>query len=174
LARTDSLTGLANRRTLEEALAREGARADRLGEGMALIFLDLDRFKHFNDCCGHLAGDNLLIAAGAVLRQQLRPYDLAARFGGDEFVVLLPEASRQAAAAVAERIRADISALRVSGCLDFVSASIGVAAWTSGDGTESLIARADRALYAAKRYGGNRIEFAAALPISETTQEVSS
>ena len=116
LARADELTGLANRRTLDEVLRRETARAERLGERLSVIMADLDHFKSINDQYGHLTGDRALTRAAAVLGSQLRPYDLAARYGGEEFVVLLPGTSTEAAVSVAERFRQEIEKTEVPGC----------------------------------------------------------
>src|SRR5204863_10055705 len=106
MVHTDQLTGLPNRRALEEQLPRELARARREGGSLALAMLDLDHFKNFNDQHGHLAGDRLLERAAALWQQALRPYDILARFGGEEFMVILPGCTLGAATTIVERLRA--------------------------------------------------------------------
>ena len=161
LARTDSLTGLANRRTLDEALQREIARADRQKENLSVIMADLDHFKAINDTYGHLAGDQVLAGAASVLEHESRPYDLAARYGGEEFVLLLPEVSEGDAIATAERIRAEVEKIAVPGCSRKITISLGVATWIIGETPDQFVARADSALYRAKGSGRNRVEAAA-------------
>jgi chemotaxis family two-component system sensor kinase Cph1 len=163
LARTDALTGLANRRTLFEALRREIVRTERLGEGFSLIIIDLDQFKSINDEYGHLIGDQVLVSAAAVFASQLRPYDLAARYGGEEFVLLLPGTSQDQAAVVAERVRNAISKLEVGEYPRGITVSLGAACWMTGETAEETIARADKALYRAKQSGRNRVEVAASV-----------
>jgi diguanylate cyclase (GGDEF)-like protein len=158
LARTDALTGLANRRLLTETLPREIIRSERLQETLSVIFADLDHFKPINDQFGHLAGDQVLARLGPVLKRQLRLYDTAARYGGDEFVLLLPGSSMEAASDIAERIRKDVEALNVPECPRQITISLGVAQWTAGEAAMELIARADAALHNAKTNGGNRVE----------------
>jgi diguanylate cyclase (GGDEF)-like protein len=160
LARIDSLTGLVNRRTLDATLQREAARAERRGEWLSVIAADLDNFKFINDQCGHKAGDQVLMNAATVFGFQMRSYDLAARYGGDEFLLLLPGTSTDAAISVAERIRGNIAQIEVPTAARQITVSLGVASWSQGDTTDSLLARADAALYAAKRSGGNRVEAA--------------
>jgi diguanylate cyclase (GGDEF)-like protein len=160
LARVDSLTGLANRRMLEETLPREVMRAERHRSSLSVIFIDLDGFKAVNDRYGHKIGDLALASAGTVIKRHLRPYDLAARFGGDEFVLLLTGTAREAALRVAERIREEFAELTVPGCSERLKVSLGVACRESGETAEELVARADGALYRAKKKGGNRAEAA--------------
>ena len=113
LSQTDALTGLANRRTIDERMRQEMARAERLGCGFSVILGDLDHFKSINDEFGHLVGDRVLTATAAVLAEQARPYDLPARFGGEEFMVLLPESTLADAMTIAQRIRnCDLAGLR--------------------------------------------------------------
>ena len=160
LARTDGLTGLANRRTLNEALHREIARAERSVQRLSMIIADLDHFKSVNDQFGHLAGDQVLVQTAGVFGRQLRPYDVAARFGGEEFVLLLPATSTDGAIAVAERLRKDVAGLKIPECPRQITVSLGVASWMEGETAEGFVARADAALYNAKRSGRNRVEAA--------------
>jgi diguanylate cyclase (GGDEF)-like protein len=149
LASVDELTGLANRRALAAELPRaiERARRDRVALSIAL--LDLDHFKRFNDEFGHLAGDRLLKGASAAWSAQLRAVDQLVRYGGEEFLVLLPRATGEQAAVVLERLR-DVTPARQT-------FSAGVATWNGLDASEDLIARADQALYRAKDAGRDRI-----------------
>jgi len=165
LARTDALTGLANRRTLDEALPREIARAERLGERLGVIIADLDLFKSINDQYGHIAGDGVLTRAATVFRSQLRPYDLAARYGGEEFLLLLPGASLEDAIAIAERIRKAVATIDLLGCPGRITVSLGVASWIAGESAEELVTRADAMLYAAKKNGRNRVEAASGVQV---------
>ena len=157
LARTDSLTLLANRRGLEEAIAHERDRAERTGEPLSVVALDLDRFKRVNDGWGHAVGDRLLSAVGEALRAGVRPYDVAARMGGEEFLLVLPATRRERAAEVAERLRARVAQLVVEGLPERVTSSAGVAEHARGETTEALLERADAALYEAKRLGRDRV-----------------
>jgi diguanylate cyclase (GGDEF)-like protein len=147
LARTDALTGVLNRRVWDEELPRELARAARTGQPLCVGLIDMDRFKAFNDQHGHQAGDRLLKAAGAAWWANLRKTDLLVRYGGEEFVVLLPDCALDDAMTIAERLR---TALPEGTC------SIGVAEWAHGESADELLGRADQALYAAKAGGRNR------------------
>ena len=148
LATSDALTGLANRRAFDAVLAREVVRTARSEVPLSLVMLDLDHFKVYNDSYGHPAGDQLLAKTAAAWQTCLRPFDTMARYGGEEFAVILPASAADAAQGVADRLRAAVPMGE--------SASAGVAAWRPGDTPASLIARADAALYAAKRAGRNR------------------
>ena len=161
LARTDALTGLANRRTLHEDLQREIARAGRLNASLSVIIADLDHFKSINDRFGHILGDSVLVHAAAVFATQSRPYDLAARYGGEEFILLLPATTTEEAVAIAERIRKEVEGLEVPECPARLTLSLGVASWRTGEAPESFVSRADAALYHAKDAGRNRVEVAA-------------
>jgi diguanylate cyclase (GGDEF)-like protein len=161
LARTDALTGLPNRRALEDELGRCAARARREKTWLSLVALDVDHFKKFNDTHGHAAGDAVLATMGRVLTEQCRKGDMPARHGGEEFSVVLPSTNAVGAHVVAERIRRALEAsetLFEGKKLKFTS-SIGVAS-AHGEGVEpiaALAARADEALYAAKHAGRNRV-----------------
>jgi diguanylate cyclase (GGDEF)-like protein/PAS domain S-box-containing protein len=148
MARTDPLTGLANRRALDEELRRELARAARMDYPVCMALLDLDHFKDFNDGRGHQAGDALLREAATTWRMLLRVTDFIARWGGDEFLVVLPDCPRSEAVAVVERLRA-ATPLEQTCCA-------GMAFWHGGMTAEQLIAGADAALYRAKRAGRDR------------------
>lgn len=148
LAVTDGLTGLANHRFLMERLGEECARARRLGSGLSLLMADVDHFKRYNDTHGHQAGDEALVSVAALLRRQIRRTDFVGRFGGEEFVVLLPETPVPEAQGIAEELRR-----RCERSLP-VTLSIGVA---EGHDPETLLAAADGALYGAKAAGRNRV-----------------
>jgi diguanylate cyclase (GGDEF)-like protein len=147
IALTDPLTGLANRRAWEEELRREVARARRTSHRLALVMLDLDHFKQLNDTRGHQAGDTVLSEAAASWRTAVRTTDFLARYGGDEFAMLLPDCPAEYGEAILERIRTAIP----TGC----SCSAGIAYWDGRETAETLLSRADAALYEAKRAGRN-------------------
>ncbi|HEY4582490.1 MAG TPA: diguanylate cyclase [Lysobacter sp.] len=157
----DPLTGLYNRRYLEESLPREVERCERRERPLSVLMLDIDHFKRFNDEHGHAAGDALLARIGQVLAATTRGEDIACRFGGEEFTVVMPEADIEQAMLRAGQILAAIaeaSILYLGRELGPVTASIGVARLRSGmDTPETVMARADRALYAAKAQGRNRV-----------------
>jgi diguanylate cyclase (GGDEF)-like protein len=160
LARKDPLTGLPNRRALEEELPRALARAARLGEALSVVVLDVDRFKEVNDGHGHAAGDAVLAAVASRASLALRGSDLIARVGGEEFAVLLPGADLSRAAEAAERIRAAVMAepIAVAGASLAVTVSLGCATRLPEDVEgRALLARADARLYEAKRAGRNRV-----------------
>ena len=165
---TDPLTGLFNRRRLGELLANETARAKRLGHPLGLIMLDVDGFKVTNDTHGHQAGDVVLAETAAMLKGEVREIDVVARFGGDEFVAILPETDLDGTATLAERVRARVEGLDIKapdGTPLKVTASMGVAALpdSAHDG-ETLLAAADLALYEAKRGGKNRVSRSESAP----------
>ncbi len=155
LATTDELTGLGNRRHFVDRAREAVAVARRYGQWCTLAVIDVDLFKRVNDRLGHQAGDQALIGLAAVLKANLRATDLAARFGGDEFVMLLPLTDPDAGKAAAERIQQSV---RLGGSWPELTISIGVASVRDeGASLEELLARADQALYDAKGSGRNRI-----------------
>jgi diguanylate cyclase (GGDEF)-like protein/PAS domain S-box-containing protein len=149
LAATDELTGMPNRRRWQEELDREMARARRKGAPLCVAILDLDDFKAYNDAGGHQAGDRLLKLAGKAWSQGLRATDMLARYGGDEFALLLPDCPLDEAFRVVERMR--------SGTPGGATASVGVAYTEGSEEAEALVARADSALFEAKRRGRNAV-----------------
>ncbi len=161
----DSLTGLYNRRYMEQALEREVLRAARNRRTVGVIMLDLDHFKRYNDSHGHEAGDNLLRVLGDFLLTHVRAEDIACRYGGEEFVVILPEASLAMCRSRAEQLWKGVQGLSVNvhgELLRGVTTSVGVAAFPAHGTTMSgLLRAADAALYAAKRQGRDRVEIAA-------------
>ncbi len=167
LSVTDALTGLVNRRQLTADLEGEVRRSDRHGRTFAVLMLDVDRFKHFNDTYGHQAGDVVLKRVAATLRACARDVDTVARYGGEEFTVVLPETTAEGAAVVAERIRAGTEADRFTpegGTAEInVTVSIGYAVFPLHAHTpETLVEAADQALYRSKEAGRNRVTEAGA------------
>lgn len=162
LAMIDTLTGVANRRSLEKAAAVEFERANRGAQPLVLLALDIDHFKRVNDMYGHAAGDEVLRRVARACHDTLRQYDRLGRTGGEEFVAILPGASAEAAAQVAERLRVAVQALDFSEvAAELVTTiSIGLATRTTNEDFASLLARADAALYRAKQSGRNRVEVA--------------
>ena len=159
ISNTDHLTGLYNRRYLMDVLEREFLRTKRMGGALSFLILDLDQFKDINDQYGHQVGDVVLTRAAVVFRDQLRCYDTPVRFGGDEFVAVLPETSYRDALTVAERVRKALSEITFSGELNKlrITASLGFAVYP-GEGVttmEDFIREADTALYRAKAKGRN-------------------
>lgn len=157
---TDQLTGLYNRHFLHEAAQQAVANANRHNHPLSLLFLDLDHFKRINDNHGHDVGDRVLREVGALLRKNCRDGDIAARFGGEEFVLLLVECGLEDAQTKAETLRAEIVATELAG--HKITVSFGVATLLIGQQTsfEQLFKQADIALYAAKRSGRNRVALA--------------
>jgi len=161
MAATDPLTGLYNRRHFSKVIEQLFAEANRYGKDLSCVMIDLDGYKQLNDKYGHQIGDQLLQVAGRAITANLRQMDIAARYGGDEFVLLLPIASADEAVAVADRIRQDFarSSARVLGRETGVTMSIGVGSMleTHPAHADELVANADAALYSAKEQGRNRI-----------------
>ena len=156
LARVDGLTGLLNRRSLDELLQSEIGRHSRYGGMFSMIILDLDSFKSLNDNYGHLAGDEVLRKIGNMIKMAIRESDQAFRYGGDEFAVLLPQTPMDAAYKVAERIRQQTFATLEIDSRP-IGTSVGLASWPAdGVGSNDIISAADKALYISKRSGGNR------------------
>ena len=159
-SRYDPLTGLLNRRAFDEALAAEVQRSRRLGETFSVLMLDADHFKEINDREGHAAGDRALQHLGTLLAAHMRDIDRVGRYGGEEFVVLLPGTAQADAAVTAERLREKVQALppRWQERVLPLTISIGVAQWRgAGDDLAALMARADAALYRAKEAGRNSV-----------------
>jgi diguanylate cyclase (GGDEF)-like protein len=161
-ALVDGLTGLANRRAASDALHAEAARAERLETPLSVALADLDGFKEVNDVHGHAVGDEVLRVFAAVLRETLRESDVAGRWGGEEFLLLLPGAGEEGAAQLAERVRVGLAARNIPSVPGLrVTASFGVAEYAGETNTEQLVEAADSALYRAKRAGKDRVERAA-------------
>jgi len=171
MSTTDQLTGLGNRRHLMNLLPQEMERARRAAKPFSILMLDVDHFKKYNDTHGHQAGDDVLARVSMVLRDSIRPYDCAARFGGEEFLIVLSGASLEHARECAERIREQVRAQRFDG--GPVTVSIGIAEYPfHGDTVDAVIGQADAALYEAKRAGRDRVTCADAQR-SEQTAEAS-
>lgn len=158
-ATTDPLTGLYNRLKFDEALASEMSRAERYGTPLTLVLYDVDHFKQVNDVHGHQVGDNTLVRLSQIVSMQIRNIDLLARWGGEEFVILVPGADGEMARQAAEKLAAAIGQVEFNEA-GTITCSFGIAQHVSGDTAETLVARADHALYRAKMNGRNRIELA--------------
>lgn len=166
VARIDGLTGLYNHRSFQEALRREVSRSRRRGTPLSLLYIDLDGFKEVNDTQGHQEGDRILAATSEVIREVVRTEDFAARYGGDEFCVLLPHTGRDMAREVAGRL---ITAFEDKLCASGVSLSIGVAA-TGPElllDAETLLERADMAMYEAKKIAGHLVKEDEGTPVDK-------
>jgi two-component system, cell cycle response regulator len=164
LSVTDDLTQLYNSRYLSQVLRRETKRASRSGRPLSLLFIDLDGFKSINDTHGHLYGSRALVEAAGLIRQSARETDVVARFGGDEFALILPDTGSEGAAAVGERIRDRVNAhafLQGDGLDIHLTVSVGVATLPDvAASTEGLIQAADEAMYHVKEHGKNGIYIA--------------
>jgi diguanylate cyclase (GGDEF)-like protein len=162
-ALVDGLTGLANRRATAAALHAEAAQSERLETPLSIVLADLDGFKDVNDEHGHAVGDEVLRAFADVLRETVRESDVAGRWGGEEFLLLLPGADLDGAAQLAERVRDGLATRRIPSAPELrVTASFGVAEYAGESNSEQLVAAADSALYRAKRAGKDRVERAVA------------
>ncbi len=161
-ASVDALTGLHNRRWLDEILPRQTRRSAMQHEPVSVLMIDIDHFKRFNDEFGHAAGDFVLFAVAQVLKERLRPTDLIARYGGEELTALLPRTDLSGAKVAAERLRRAVAftplVMPDGVALPELTVSIGCAELHAGDEPNDLLARADTALYRAKRLGRNRVE----------------
>jgi len=158
-AATDALTGLPNTRAVQDTIKRMVAQASRTVSPLSAALLDLDHFKRINDAYGHSRGDEVLAAVAMVLRSSVRESDFVGRYGGEEFLLLLPDTGRDQAAIVAEKVRAAVAGLGLSEINQPVTASLGVAAVPDDAAdADTLVRAADRALYAAKGNGRNRVE----------------
>ncbi len=159
LAQEDYLTGLTNRRKSTEVIAIEMRRCQRYGGTVSVILMDIDRFKEINDTCGHEMGDRLLKETANLLRGMIRDSDSAGRWGGEEFLVVCPQTDLAGASALAEKLRSAYASAEFPMAIHR-TASFGVACYHPGDSVDGLIRRADRALYAAKEAGRDRVELA--------------
>jgi len=159
----DKLTGIFNRAAIFEFLSKEVSRAKRAKTSLGIILLDLDHFKKINDTYGHLAGDEVLKNASQLIQSAIRPYDRVGRYGGEEFIIILPDADIEESTIVAERIRKSINNATITtseGDLN-VTVSLGVTAINKDydkDNLDCIIKTADTALYTAKNSGRNRVE----------------
>lgn len=159
LVQTDQMTGAFNRRGLDDIFKREAARADRNAQSLGVVLIDLDNFKQINDNFGHQYGDSVLINLVNVAKETLRPSDIVARFGGEEFVVLLPDVEMEDALTIISRLQnnlAKIFSIQVNSQSMPITFSAGIALRSFGEHQNSVISRADKALYQAKRTGKNR------------------
>ncbi len=169
ISNTDHLTGLYNRRFLEEALGKELQRVQRKRNSLSVLIMDIDHFKKINDTYGHQQGDSVLCKVASLFRKELRDYDIAARYGGEEFMAIIPEASLTDAASVAERIRRSIAGavFQENGENMKITVSLGISTYPAPaiNSAEALIREADKALYRAKTKGRNRIEAMLPFPL---------
>ncbi len=160
-ATTDALTGLGNRHSMEESFPREISRCEQDDRPVALIMIDVDNFKDFNDKFGHIAGDRALSAVASVLKNQFRPHDVMIRYGGDEFTVLLPGVNAEQALEIADRVRLSVSGDTGDGSDSLIQIpvriSMGIAELEKSGTLDKLIRAADAALYRAKRSGRDAV-----------------
>lgn len=176
LALTDELTGLPNRRAVLQRLDEEMERTGREGRPLSVILVDLDRFKRVNDGFGHGAGDEVLVEFARRLRSKVRSYDVVARIGGDEFLVLLPGVPQHDAVSIAERLRDAVASAHFGadgGRAHGVTASFGVALLVAGASESGLLADADAALYLAKNNGGNQVSVPTSAGDPQTSETAS-
>jgi diguanylate cyclase (GGDEF)-like protein len=156
---TDPLTGVANRRYLDQCLEQELQRIQRYGDKFSVIMTDLDFFKRINDKYGHNTGDTVLVKFTKVLNDNVRASDFVARYGGEEFVILLPDTDHEGATELAERIRLDVAQHRFPDVQESVTASFGVTTVTDAHNSVEVLKKADEALYSSKKQGRNRTTF---------------
>lgn len=167
LAYYDTLTGLLNRRAILEKLDEWLQQVRRYRDRLSVVMVDLDHFKHVNDTLGHRTGDRVLADVAGLMRRSVRQADFCGRYGGEEFLVILPQTDVAGAAVMAERMRAAVEGtpMHAPGAGTFkVTASFGAAEFCDGDDEDLLVGRADAALYRAKERGRNRIEIAPCVP----------
>jgi diguanylate cyclase (GGDEF)-like protein len=157
LSVTDDLTGLYNRREANKFLAHEFQICERYGRPLSIVLLDIDYFKRINDGLGHLAGDEVIRSVANILRNNIRTMDLAARMGGDEFLMVMPDTDMDEAWPVVERIRASVQSDLPLITQDPISVSAGITCWFRGDAPDKALERVDRLLYQAKNQGKNQI-----------------
>jgi len=156
LAATDTLTGLRNRRAVSAFTEMEIKRAERYGDALSLVMFDLDHFKQINDTFGHLVGDDVLIHVATLIVERIRASEVLARWGGEEFILILPQTDMESAVHLAGELRALMQAYTFPQ-VGTVTASFGVTQFAPGDSMDSLLHRADIALYRAKENGRNRV-----------------
>jgi len=161
---TDALTGLGNRHWMQDLFQRELTRVQQDSTPLCLMMIDIDHFKLFNDRYGHIAGDRILASVAKTIRDYLRPTDLVARFGGDEFAVLLPSIELKEAEETAERLLKEVEKVSPPNLSTPVTVSIGVAIATQADDLNRFVHRADTAMYDAKAAGRNRVEMKMSTP----------
>ncbi|GAB4363933.1 MAG: hypothetical protein Kow009_00540 [Spirochaetales bacterium] len=159
LAVTDGLTGLFNHRHSFERLEKEIQRSLRYAHPLSVILMDVDDFKRVNDEYGHRAGDHVLQTLGKKIQTLIRASDIAGRYGGEEFLVILPETVLENAVKVGEKIQQSVASTHLQGIERPITVSVGVAQFKEGESAESLVNRADACLYRAKMHGKNRVEF---------------
>jgi len=159
LVREDQLTGALNRRGIDDTLAREVARAVRAGATLCVVLVDIDNFKKINDSFGHQVGDIVLVHLVAIIKETIRTNDLIGRYGGEEFLLLLPDSSLDEAVAVTGRLQRELAGKPITWGKQklMVTFSAGVAVHAADESTAALVNRADQALYEAKRVGKNRV-----------------
>ncbi len=159
LVYVDHLTGLLNRGALKDSFTREAARADRAGKALAVALIDIDDFKLLNDRYGHQTGDDALVHLAQIIRRTMRPSDVAVRFGGEEFLFLLPDANSEQAAQALHRVQHDLDRQPLRHAVHEITLtfSAGIAIRGSHESCDAVIARADAALYAAKRAGKRQV-----------------
>ncbi|WP_319201210.1 GGDEF domain-containing protein [uncultured Ilyobacter sp.] len=160
LSITDELTGVYNRRFIFESIRKEISRSERTGGIYSLMLIDIDFFKKVNDLCGHVEGDAVLKTIASEIKNNIRDMDLFGRFGGEEFILLLPETDLKLALLCAERLRKAIENISFSKVDHPVTVSIGVGQYFKGEALDDILDRVDKALYKAKKNGRNRVEVA--------------